>query len=966
VIAAAAVAVIVGIIAVILGVTLFDLFRRPTFRRLALRNALRRPNEALLVVLGSLFGTAIVTSAFTVGDTLHASIRDEARTRLGPIDEIVLVHRSPQLPDVLARVNAKPLPSSDGVVSMVTATATATTAQAADGSLFAEPEAFVHEIDFDAARAFGGRVGDTGFADAGATPAGTDAVIGQDLADELRLKPGDRLQVFVYNQLASLTVRGIVPRLGLAGFHPGFGANAENVFVAPGTLDQLAAGAPAGAQPPEGRVLVSNAGGVFSGVNSSDAIGLELQIRTAGLPGVEVSREKKGELDYADRQGTSFTELFGLIGGFTVVAGVLLLVNIFVMLAEERKAELGMLRALGLKRNHLVRAFGLEGSLYALSASVIGAVTGIGVGRVVVGLTEGIFSRGDRETTLQFSVRPTSLFLGFAIGLAISLLTVWGTSARIGRLNLIRAIRDVPEPLNTGRRLQALIIAVVGVGLGGQLLAIGVARTSPVLALAGPAIAVWSLVPLVSRFISRRIAITVPCGALLVYVVGAFTLLPSTFERPGVEVFFTQGLILVFTAVAIAVVNGDQFHRVSDRMVAKGRGLAARLGLANPLAKPFRTSLLLGMYALIVFVLVFMSVFAAVFEAQGPQVADETRAGYDLVVNSNPANPVTAAQLQTEPDVVAVAPILRALAKFETPTQSDSFQRSFTGYDETLLARGVPALSSRDTRYATDDAAWRAVLASPDLTIVPSDFLAVGGGPPTTTVRVGERITLIDPAGGRRHVLTVAAISGDLDPVENGAMVAASTVPALVDRSFAGRFYVAVRDGVSPDAVGAHLKGNLLANGVQADTFRSLVDDRLQGTAAFIRLLQGFLALGLIIGIAGLGVVMVRAVRERRREIGMLRAIGFTGRIVRRAFFIEATFVAAQGIVIGGALGLVTGFSVLSNSSTFGDKTLPFTVPWGVIAFVALATLAVSLLAVADPAGQAARVKPAVALRMAD
>lgn len=965
-IAVLAVGLLGACIALILGVSLFDLYRRPTLRRLAFRNALRRRNEAMLVVLGSLFGTAIVTSAFAVGDTLHASIRDEARTRLGPIDEIVLVHRSPALPEVLAKVTAKPLPDTDGILPMVSATVTAASAPATDGSRLAEPEAFVHELDFDAARAFGGRVGDTGLANAGATPTASEAVVGQDLADELELQPGDPLQVFVYNQIVPFTVRSIVPRLGLAGFHPGFGAQAENVFVAPGTLDALAANGPPGAQPPEGRVLVSNVGGVFGGVDKSDALGLELQIRAAGTAGVEVSREKQGELDYAERQGTSFTQLFGLIGGFTVVAGVLLLINIFVMLAEERKSELGMLRALGLKRNHLVRAFGLEGGMYALTASVIGAAAGIGVGRVVVGLTEGIFSQGDRETTLRFAVRPTSLVIGFAIGLAISLLTVWGTSIRIGRLNVIRAIRDVPEPPTTGRPWRTFVVAAAGFILGGQLFATGVADASPVLALIGPAVALWSIVPLASPFMPRRIAVTVPCTVVLAYVMAAFALLPSTFERPGIEVFFTQGIILVFTAVVIAVTNGDEFHRVSDRLAKKGRGLATRLGLANPLAKPFRTALLLGMYALIMFVLVFMSVFAAVFEAQGPRVADDTRAGYDLVVDSNPANPVTVEQLQAQPDVVAAAPIVRALAKFETPTKTDSFLRGFSGYDESLLARGTPALSSRDNRFPSDEAAWRAVLESPDLTIVPSDFLAVGGGPPSSTVRVGDHITLVDPAGGRRHVLTVAAIAGDLDPVENGAMVAASTVTAVVDRSFPGRFYVAVRDGADADLVAAQLKGNLLANGVKAETFRSLVDTRLQSTGAFIRLLEGFLALGLVIGIAGLGVVMIRAVRERRREIGMLRAIGFSGRVVRRAFFIEATFIAAQGIVIGGALGLVTGFSVLSNSSTFGDKALPFTVPWSVIALLAIATLAVSLLAVADPASQASRIKPAVALRIAD
>jgi putative ABC transport system permease protein len=478
--------------------------------------------------------------------------------------------------------------------------------------------------------------------------------------------------------------------------------------------------------------------------------------------------------------------------------------------------------------------------------------------------------------------------------------------------------------------------------------------------------ALWSAIPLVEPFTTRRRAISIPCGLLLVYVVSAFTLLPSTFANAGIEVFFVQGLILVFTAVAIAITNGDQFRRISDGLASSGRGLATRLGLANPLAKRFRTGLLLGMYALIVFVLVFMTVFAAVFQAQGPKLANDTRAGYDLRVDSNPGNPVTAKQLQSRPDLVAAAPIVQALAKFETPTKTDTFQRRFSGFDASLLSRGVPVLSSRDVRYANDEAAWRAVLASPDLVIVPSDFLSQGGGPPTSTVKLGTRLTLIDPAGGRRHELTVVGIDGDVDPADNGAMVAASAVPTLVDRSVVSRFYVAVREGANPDQVAAQLQGDLLVNGVKADTFRSLVDDRLRSTAAFIRLLQGFLALGLVIGIAGLGVVMVRAVRERRREIGMLRAMGFSAGVVRRAFLIEATFIALQGIVIGAALGLVTGFSVLSNSTTFGDKALPFTVPWAAIGLLAGAALVASLLAVAGPATQASRIKPAVALRIAD
>src|SRR5204862_5528995 len=82
------VAVLVLLLVATAGVALYDAVRRPTLRRLAMRNVGRRRGEALLVVAGSLLGTAIITASFIVGDSLGASVRDSARTQLGPIDEV--------------------------------------------------------------------------------------------------------------------------------------------------------------------------------------------------------------------------------------------------------------------------------------------------------------------------------------------------------------------------------------------------------------------------------------------------------------------------------------------------------------------------------------------------------------------------------------------------------------------------------------------------------------------------------------------------------------------------------------------------------------------------------------------------------------------------------------------------------------------------------------------------------------
>ena len=138
----------------------------------------------------------------------------------------------------------------------------------------------------------------------------------------------------------------------------------------------------------------------------------------------------------------------------------------------------------------------------------------------------------------------------------------------------------------------------------------------------------------------------------------------------------------------------------------------------------------------------------------------------------------------------------------------------------------------------------------------------------------------------------------------------------LGPRAVDNRHYVGVDEGVDPEAVAERLTGELIPNGVDARTFLDELEGELAEQQGFFRLMQGYLGLGLAIGIAGLGVVMVRAVRERRRQVGMLRAMGFSAAVVRRAFLLEAVFIAAQGVALGIGLGMLTSYQVLTNSET--------------------------------------------------
>ncbi|HUF84862.1 MAG TPA: ABC transporter permease, partial [Acidimicrobiia bacterium] len=316
---------------------LFVILFRPLLRRIAWRNARRRPREALLVVMGSMLGTAIMTGSFVVGDTLDASIRAQAPRQLGPIDEVVSavgLDNGAELRDRLADFESKDV---DGTLPITVVPAAAATV---GEDRRAEPQAQLLEVDFAAARRFGDDPDATGIE--GPTPAAGQAVIGEDVADELDMGAGAEIEVFAYGQSLRLTVDRVLAQKGVAGFWFGPETRSPNVFVAPGTIAELAAAAPAGnaAEPPVVGVAVSNVGGIEAGAVRSDAVVGELEALIEGLP-ANVTPLKQDLLDAADESGASLTELYTSMGMFAVAAGILLLVNIFVMLAEERKSELG-------------------------------------------------------------------------------------------------------------------------------------------------------------------------------------------------------------------------------------------------------------------------------------------------------------------------------------------------------------------------------------------------------------------------------------------------------------------------------------------------------------------------------------------------------------------------------------------------------------------------------------------------
>lgn len=933
---------------------LYILARRPILRRLALRNAVRRPREGMLVVLGSLLGAAIITGSAVVGDTMDSSIRQIARQHLGPVDELVSARDLGEWQSLLKRVQVLPPSQVDGILP-VAAFDTATTA-GRGASLRTVPNAQVIGVDFEAAHVFGREPSANGVS--GATPPPGHAAITTDLARALDVGPGSRIEVYAYGHPRWLLVDRVFPRRGLAGFSLRNEQESRNVLVAPAVFEAMVRTRGDGA-PPARFIAISNRGGVESGVGLSDEVKASIQRATVGIE-PQVTTIKEAFLDAADETGKGFTQMFTAMGSFGVFAGLLLLINLFVMLAAERKSELGMARAVGMRRSALVGAFATEGFIYALVATLLGTAVGVGLGRVLVAWSQSAFSSEHNQFDLYFTVTAPSLLQTFAISFVVAVTTIVVMSVRVSRLNIIRAIRDIAEP-PPRRRRRWLYVGAFAAALGGLWSISAAASNEPFGLLLGPTLLVVGLAPSLTRLVPGRTVTTIVAALVVAWGAGVYAVFPDSAEGASIMMYVAQGVVMTAGGVALVTLQQDRLTAALRRF--GGRALALRLGLAYPLARRGRTGLTVSMYALVVFILTFITSISFMIDKQVTNATADVSGGAQVFVRSSAANPVSPAALIRTPGVSMVSPLAPVEARFTLENSTDDHFWSLTAFDDSLVQMEPPTLQDRGI-YATNREAWLAVLSDPGLIIADPEFLHQGG-PPGFDVKVGDRLTVVDPRTGRTRDVTVAAIRAPDYLINSGMFYGWRGAQSLFgDRLVASESFLSLVPGTNADAFAARLQSQFITNGTEAFGIAALMDEAFSMTHQIFQLFQGYLAMGLLVGIAGIAVVMIRAVRERRREIGTLRALGFPAQSVGRSFAVEAAYIALQGTVIGAVLALLTLYTIIARSDAMGD--VEFAVPFAQLGVLLAGTVLASLAATVAPALSATRIRPAVALRMTD
>ncbi|RXJ02363.1 ABC transporter permease [Anaerobacillus alkaliphilus] len=291
----------------------------------------------------------------------------------------------------------------------------------------------------------------------------------------------------------------------------------------------------------------------------------------------------------------------------------------------------------------------------------------------------------------------------------------------------------------------------------------------------------------------------------------------------------------------------------------------------------------------------------------------------------------------------------------------EEFYDIVNGIDEAFANANTITLLQRDGHFNSDREVWQAVAEDQSLVIV-SEFRL------DRDIRPGDTVTL---GNSQKRVVAVAKYEGDSYefPTSYGMWVSDKALSEFVsdERLITKTVLLKVDKAYSLADTAKSIEKEFTLNNIYPlinPTEMAVVNSSF--ILMFFSLFEGFNALATIIGIVGLMIVMIRVIRERRQQIGMLRAIGISPKLIYWSYLIEGAVIAVIGITIGIVVGAYGGDMMLQslmNDANEEIERIEVIFPYVKIAVYYLGSLFLTLLLIALPARATMKLSPAEATR---
>ncbi|WP_312976458.1 FtsX-like permease family protein [Corynebacterium sp.] len=625
----------------------------------------------------------------------------------------------------------------------------------------------------------------------------------------------------------------------------------------------------------------------------------------AAVPSVRTAAEvERSDSTMLDTGLGYLRYILGAFGAIALIVGMFIIANTFAMTVGQRMRDFALIRALGMSGRQVSVSVLCEGAVVGILGSTSGVLLGAGL---VTAATRLVTLSGPLAPELPATdagLLMTAFVLPCVVGTLATVLAAWGPARRAASVPPLAVARTdlaaSPAASWPARALTGALVCVTGVVAAGMAVEVGAGS-------------------------GTRTRMVV-CGAgILMTLTGVYLLSPSLARRA----LPSLGRLLVLPLGRSFRVAGTVAVRTTRQSPRRTAGTAFAVTLALCLV--------------------------TVTGMTGASTVASLRQTVDTEVSA---------------DLVIAAP--GGAVDAPVPGATVDEVRGSSGVGTAFpLGKGVALLGDRP---------------EPGLPLV-----TVSNGDPSAVLDLGEQHG--DLEIGTRDGVTMSASYAAANgwSIGDRVPVRAQGQARAVDLELTGTYEHSRILGdvvigasafwrVAPGTQGGtgHRVIALLVTGdgsVPQDTLATRLGSVLGDTAAvtvqtptefageqsvlverMVLAVYALLALAVVVAVMGVVNTLALSVVERRREIGMLRAVGMSRGQVRHMVVVEALQTTVYGAVLGTGVGLVAGRALLSILSEIGLSTV--VVPWPLVGSALAAAVPLGVLAALAPATRAARIPP--------
>ncbi len=644
-----------------------------------------------------------------------------------------------------------------------------------------------------------------------------------------------------------------------------------------------------------------------------------------------------------------------LISKFLKIAGLMALliggagiINTMQVLLSRRKTEIAMLKTAGYHRRDLYLLFGIEAGLLGLVGGAIGALAATGVSYLVRDVVQNVGSN------IPFVLNPGLILGGVAIGCVTALIFGLLPIAQAANVRPLSVLRELEHKSVGGRIMTVLLLVLCSILF--CLLAIVILDNNVVLGIAITygtfvfLLLLGGLFGLIVLGVSKLpVAEHVNVAHVVLLILGIGVSVLAYLQVPVFGI-----ILLILTLLGVGLVFLPKRAKVNVKMALRNLGRRRARTTATLLA------LFIGVYGIgitVGFGQDLGSLITGTLKQNTPYNLVATTTGNDTNALSTHLNSIPGLNASREDPFLATIPVAingqpaqQVLPKGANGQQDLSQLGGIEGYD---LVHNLPAqkiVSGRNLNAS--DANSNNILVSQIMT---------KQGWAQMNLKVGDMVTLVSLDGKVRKTVTIVGIISIPTSFETlGEVLAPASLVNSLSPATAAKttvFYMKV----APAQLDAALNElNRIAPNASVHNLSDAGVSFLQNVTSFLNVVIAVSLLSLIAGVIIIANAVALAMLERRRELGILKSVGYTSGTIMSQVLIEFGITGSIGAVIA---TLLAAGGVTMGSKFFFQNNLTLNMQPVVVVGMIVGPLLLATLTAVLVAWNAVRVRPLMVLR---